>query len=364
MKVLAVLYVGGAHAEEESRLLGTVENSLGIKEYLESEGHTYKVISDKEGENSEFQKEIVDTDVLITTPFHPGYATREVIAKAKNLKACITAGVGSDHIDLDAANERKILVAEVTGSNVVSVAEAVLLHMLALVRNYTPSHQQIVNGEWDVAECAKNEFDLEDKVVGTLGAGRIGFRVLQRLVPFDCKELLYYDYNALPEKPAKEVGVRRVEDLKEFLSQVDVLTINAPLHAGTHGLIDKEKISWMKDGAWIVNTARGAICNAQDVADAVNSGKLRGYGGDVWFPQPAPKDHPWRTMFYKGDQRKGGNAMTPHISGTSIDAQVRYANGTKDILKRFFAGERQEDANVICVDGDYGTKAYGERSKK
>lgn len=363
MKVLAVLYHGGQHAQEEPRLLGTVENALGIKEWLQEQGHTLKVVYDKEGPDSAFQKEVVDADILITTPFHPGYATREVIAKAKNLKACITAGVGSDHIDLNAANERKILVAEVTGSNVVSVAEHVVMTILLLVRNYNVGHEQVISGGWDVAGVAKNSFDLEGKVVGTLAAGRIGFRVLQRLKPFNCKELLYYDYQPLPKHAEEEVGARRVEDLKEFLSQVDVLTINAPLHEGTRGLINKEKLGWMKKGAWIVNTARGAICVAEDIAEALESGQIRGYGGDVWFPQPAPKDHPWRTMFYKGDKTQGGNGMVPHASGTTLDAQTRYANGVKDILKRFFADEEQESANVICVNGDYGTKAYGERSK-
>lgn len=363
MKVLAILYVGGEHAEEESRLLGTVENALGIKEWLQEQGHEYKVISDKEGPDSDFQREIVDTDILITTPFHPGYATREVIEKAKNLKACITAGVGSDHIDLHAANEHKILVAEVTGSNVVSVAEHVVMTILNLVRNYTPAHEMIMAGEWNVAQVAKNTFDLENKVVGTLGAGRIGYRVLQRLKPFDCKELLYYDYQSLPKQAEQEVGCRRVEDLKEFLGQLDVLTINAPLHDGTMGLINKEKLSWMKPGAWIVNTARGAICVAEDVGEAVNSGHIRGYGGDVWNKQPALKDHPWRKMQYKGDVTKGGNAMTPHVSGTSIDAQIRYAEGTKEILRRFFAGEEQERVNVICIGGQVASAAYGEKKK-
>ncbi|KAL7004341.1 formate dehydrogenase (NAD+) [Cystobasidiomycetes sp. EMM_F5] len=364
MKVLAVLYQGGVHAEEQPRLLGTIENSLGIKDWLESQGHTYKVVYDKEGPNSEFQKEIVDADILITTPFHPGYATREVIAKAKNLKACITAGVGSDHIDLNAANERKILVAEVTGSNVVSVAEHVVMQILILVRNYNVGHEQILRGDWNVAQVAKNAYDLEGKVVGTLGAGRIGFRVLQRCKPFDCAKLTYYDYQNLPKHAEEEVGAVRVEDLKQFLSEVDVLTINAPLHEGTLGLINKEKLSWMKKGAWIVNTARGAICVAEDVAEAVKSGHIAGYAGDVWNHQPAPKDHPWRSMFYKNDQTQGGNGMVPHYSGTTLDAQKRYADGVKDILDRFFNGKEQVPANVICIDGDYGTKAYGERNKK
>ena len=131
----------------------------------------------------------------------------------------------------------------------------------------------------------------------------------------------------------------------------DVLTVNAPLHEGTKGLINKEKISWMKDGAWIVNTARGAICNDVDVAEAVKSGKLRGYGGDVWPQQPAPKEHPWRNMRYKNTGASGGNGMVAHFSGTTLDAQIRYASGVKDILKRFFGGEEQERINVICIDG-------------
>src|SRR5271155_1575759 len=95
VKVLAVLYKGDTWAKEEPRLLGTIENQLGLREWLESQGHTLVVTHDKEGENSTLDKEIVDAEIVITTPFHPGYITRERIAKAKKLKACITAGVGT-----------------------------------------------------------------------------------------------------------------------------------------------------------------------------------------------------------------------------------------------------------------------------
>jgi formate dehydrogenase len=118
--------------------------------------------------------------------------------KAKNLRLCVTAGVGSDHIDLNEANEHKITVAEVSGSNVVSVAEHVVMAILTLVRNQIPDHEQIIADDWNVAEIARNAFDLEGKVVGTVGAGRIGYRVLQRLQGFDCKELLWFDYSDLP----------------------------------------------------------------------------------------------------------------------------------------------------------------------
>lgn len=138
MKVLLVLYDGGKAAEEEPRLLGTIQNKLGIAKWLEEQGHELVATADKEGEGSEFRKHIVDAEVLITTPFHPGYADESTLATAKNLKLCITAGVGSDHIDLDAANKKNITVAEVSGSNVVSVAEHVVMSILLLVRNYTP----------------------------------------------------------------------------------------------------------------------------------------------------------------------------------------------------------------------------------
>ncbi|KAG4218956.1 hypothetical protein PC116_g32564 [Phytophthora cactorum] len=114
-------------------------------------------------------------------------------------------------------------------------------------------------------------------------------------------------------------------------------------------------------GSWLVNTARGAIVVKEDVAEALKSGHLRGYGGDVWFPQPAPKDHVLR---YAKNPFGGGNAMVPHMSGTSIDAQKRYAAGTKSILESYLSGRhdyRPED--LIVKDGDYVTKAYGQRTK-
>ncbi|KAI1197224.1 formate dehydrogenase [Nemania serpens] len=363
VKVLAVLYDGGEHAKQQPALLGTTENELGIRKWLEDQGHTLVTTSDKEGEDSTFDKELVDAEIIITTPFHPGYLTAERLAKAKNLKLAVTAGIGSDHVDLNAANKTNggVTVAEVTGSNVVSVAEHVVMTILVLVRNFVPAHEQIQAGDWDVAAAAKNEYDLEGKVVGTVAVGRIGERVLRRLKAFDCKELLYFDYQPLKPEVEAEIGCRRVDTLEEMLAQCDVVTINCPLHEKTRGLFNKELIAKMKPGSWLVNTARGAIVVKEDVADALKTGHLRGYGGDVWFPQPAPNDHPLR---YAKNPWGGGNAMVPHMSGTSLDAQKRYADGTKAILTSYLTGKhdyRLED--LIVKDGDYVTKAYGQRTK-
>ncbi|KAF5368004.1 hypothetical protein D9758_004393 [Tetrapyrgos nigripes] len=376
MKVLAILYNGFKAAQQEPRLLGTVENKLGLEKWLTSKGHELvvwalafvtsdiQVTSSKEGPESDFQKHITDAEVLITTPFHPGYLTSTIMEKdflslqAKNLKLCITAGVGSDHIDLDAAVDHKIQVLEVSGSNVTSVAEHVVMSILNLVRNFVPAHEMIERGDWQVSDIARNAFDLEGKVVGTIGAGRIGYRVLQRLMPFDCKELLYYDYAPLPANLASAIIAKRVDDLEDFVSRCDVVTVNCPLHEGTRGLVNDKLLSKFKPGAWLVNTARGAICDADAVKRALESGKLNGYAGDVWNVQPAPKDHPWRTM---KNPLGGGNGMTPHYSGTTLDAQARYAAGTKSILENYLEGKAQEPQNVIVGLGKYETKAYGQR---
>ncbi|KAB5590109.1 NAD-dependent formate dehydrogenase [Ceratobasidium theobromae] len=358
LKVLAVLYDGGKAAQEQPRLLGTTENKLGIENWLKERGHELVVTSDKEGSNSAFQKHLITSDILITTPFHPGYLTADLIAKSPNLKLCVTAGVGSDHIDLNAAAARNITVAEVSGSNVVSVAEHVIMNILLLVRNFVPAHEMIERGDWKVSDIARNAFDLEGKVIGTIGAGRIGYRVLERLKPFNCKELLYYDYNALPAEAEKAVGVRRVQDLREFVAQCDLVTVNAPLHEGTKGLIGKELLKHFKRGAWIVNTARGAIADREAIAEALKSGQINGYAGDVWDVQPAPADHPWRTM---KNPLGGGNGMVPHYSGTTLDAQTRYAEGTKKILENFFDGKPQDRGNLIVEGGKYITGNYGVR---
>ncbi|OCF32774.1 formate dehydrogenase [Kwoniella heveanensis BCC8398] len=350
VKILAVLYKGGKAAEEEPRLLGTLENRLGIADWLQKEGHEFVVTDDKEGPDSVFQKELPDTEILITTPFHPGYLTADLIEKAKKLKLCVTAGVGSDHVDLDAANKKNITVAEVSGSNVVSVAEHVVMSILLLVRNFVPAHDQIVNDDWNVAEIARDAYDLEGKVVGTVGCGRIGYRVLQRLQGFGCKELLWFDYTDLPEEAKKGINARRVDKLEDMLAQCDVVTINCPLHEKTRGLFNDEIIGKMKPGAWLVNTARGAIADRHAVKKALESGQLRGYaGGKSPYVQPAPKDHPWRHAFNK---LGAGNGMVPHYSGTTLDAQKRYAEGAADIIKRYLAGEEQNPANLIVVNGD------------
>lgn len=337
MKIVSVLYAGGAAAKNTPELLGCAENALGLRPFVEGKGHELVSLAEKE---KELDKHLPSTEVLITTPFFPAYVTKERIARSPKLKLVLTAGVGSDHIDLAAAAARGITVAEITGSNVVSVAEHAVMQILTLVRDYFAGYREVVNGTWDIAAAARRAHDLEGKTVGIVGAGRIGQRVAARLRPFDVR-VLYYDFRRLTTVEEEVLGVRYAV-LDQLIPQCDVITIHCPLTPETDRLFSKERLARMKKGSYLVNTARGKIVETQALADAMNRGHLAGYGGDVWYPQPAPPDHPWRTM--------ANHALTIHVSGTSLEAQKRYADGIRDCLERYFAG-RPLERDYLIVDG-------------
>ncbi|MFD4636113.1 NAD-dependent formate dehydrogenase [Lentzea sp. NPDC058436] len=322
-------------------LLGSVSGELGLRQYLESQGHTLVVTSDKDRDGSTFDQELADADVVISQPFWPAYLTAERLSRAPKLKLALTAGIGSDHVDLDAAIAHGVTVAEVTYCNSISVAEHVVMSILNLVRNFVPSHQIVLDGGWNIADAVARSYDVEGMHVGTVAAGRIGLAVLKRLAPFDM-HLHYTDRHRLAESVEREYNLTFHESAAAMVPHCDVVTINAPLHPETEGLFDDELIGTMKRGAYLINTARARIADRDAVVRALQSGQLAGYAGDVWFPQPAPADHPWRTMPNHG--------MTPHISGSSLSAQARYAAGTREILESFFAGTPIRDEYLI-VDG-------------
>ena len=325
------------------QLLGSISGELGLRKFLESLGHTLVVTSDKDGPNSRLEKELPDTDIIISQPFWPAYLTEERFSKAKNLKLAITAGIGSDHVDLQAAIKHGVTVAEVSYSNSISVSEHVVMMILSLVRNYIPSYQWVINRGWNIADCVERSYDLEGMSVGTVAAGRIGLAVLRRLKAFDVK-LHYTDRYRLSTSIEKELGLTFHPNVESMVKVCDVVTINCPLHPETEHMFDDKLIATMKRGAYIVNTARGKICDRDAIARALKSGQLAGYAGDVWFPQPAPQNHPWRTMPHHG--------MTPHVSGTSLSAQARYAAGTREILECWFEGRPIREEYLI-VDGGH-----------
>ncbi len=328
-------YPGGATLPTPSKidftpgeLLGSVSGALGLRKYFEENGHELVVTSDKDGPDSEFERELADADIVISQPFWPAYLSEERIAKAPKLKLALTAGIGSDHVDLEAAKERGITVAEVTYSNSISVAEHAVMQILTLVRNFVPSHRWATEGGWNIADCVERAYDLEGMDVGVIAAGRIGRAVLRRLAPFDVK-LHYTDTHRLSPEVEQQLNVTYHPDVESLVRAVDVVSVHSPLYADTRAMFDEKLIASMRRGSYIVNTARAEETVPEAIAAALRSGQLAGYAGDVWFPQPPPADHPWRTM--------PNNAMTPHVSGTTLSAQARYAAGTREILESFFA---------------------------
>ena len=324
-------------------LLGCVSGELGLRKFLEDAGHTLVVTSDKDGDGCQADKELVDADVVISQPFFPYYLTKEKMATAPNLKMAITAGIGSDHVDLQAAMEHKVDVVEVTFCNSRSVAEHIVMMILSLVRDYHNQHKIINEGGWNIADAVHRSYDLEGMHVGTVAAGRIGLDALRKLKHFDV-HMHYFDRHRLPKEVEEELNLTFHESVESMVAVCDVVTINCPLHPETEHMFNDELIGKMKRGAYIVNTARGKICDKDAVARALESGQLSGYAGDVWFPQPAPNDHVWRSMPNHG--------MTPHTSGTSLSAQARYAAGVREILECFFDGSPIRDPYLIVQNGE------------
>lgn len=335
-------------------LLGSVSGGLGLEQFLAERGHQFVVTADKDGSDSVFERELPDADIVISQPFWPAYLTAERIEKARNLKMAITAGIGSDHVDLQSAIDKGITVSEVTWCNSISVVEHAVMQMLALVRDYMPQYGWVVRGGWNIADAVSRSYDIEGMDVGVVAAGRIGLGVLKRMKPFDVT-LHYTDRHRLSADVEQELGLTFHESVESLVSVCDVVSLHCPLHAETENMFDDALISKMKRGSYIVNTARGKICDREAIVRALESGQLAGYAGDVWFPQPAPNDHPWRAM--------PNHAMTPHTSGTSLSAQARYAAGVREILECWFDGKPIREEYLIVQGGALagaGAHSYSE----
>tara|TARA_B100001750_G_scaffold248204_1_gene277467 strand:- start:1561 stop:2769 length:1209 start_codon:yes stop_codon:yes gene_type:complete len=331
-------------------LLGSISGELGLRKFIENAGHELIVTSDKDSKDSVFDQHLSDASIVISQPFWPAYLTKDRIDKSPNLKLAITAGIGSDHVDLQSAIENNLTVCEVTYCNSISVAEHAVMQILALVRNYIPQYKWVVSGGWNISDSVSRSYDIEGMDVGVVAAGRIGTAVLKRMKPFDVN-LHYTDRHRLPESIENDLNLTYHKDVDSLVQNCDVVSIHCPLHPETEHLFNDTLISKMRKGSYIVNTARGKICDKDAITRALESGQLAGYAGDVWFPQPAPNDHTWRTA--------PNHALTPHTSGTSLSAQARYAAGVREILECWFENRPIREEYLIVQSGSLaGTGAH------
>ena len=333
-------------------LLGSISGELGLRKFIENAGHELIVTSDKDSKDSVFDQHLSDASIVISQPFWPAYLTKDRIDKSPNLKLAITAGIGSDHVDLQSAIENNLTVCEVTYCNSISVAEHAVMQILALVRNYIPQYKWVVSGGWNISDSVSRSYDIEGMDVGVVAAGRIGTAVLKRMKPFDVN-LHYTDRHRLPESVENDLNLTYHKDVDSLVQNCDVVSIHCPLHPETEHLFNDTLISKMRKGSYIVNTARGKICDIDAITRALESGQLAGYAGDVWFPQPAPNDHTWRTA--------PNHALTPHTSGTSLSAQARYAAGVREILECWFENRPIREEYLIVQSGSLagtGARSY------
>lgn len=244
--------------------------------------------------------------------------TREYIDSAPNLKLVIRGGVGLDNIDLRYAAEKGITVHNTAAASSIAVAELAFALMLAMPNNITTGDASMREGKWLKKELKRSE--LYGKTLGILGMGRIGTEVGKRAKAFGMTVLAYDPY----VKSSELAEIKT--DLKNILSQSDYVSLNMPLTDETKGILNKETLSYCKDGARIVNTGRGKCVIEEDVAEALVGGKLAGYGTDVWYSDP-PESSPLVSA--------PNVVMTPHIGASTKENLLRIGDIIVELIGEY-----------------------------
>jgi D-3-phosphoglycerate dehydrogenase len=263
--------------------------------------------------------------------------TADLIERGARLKVIGRAGTGVDNVDVNAATKRGVVVVNAPESNSVAAAEHTIALALALCRNIPQAHSSLVEGEWARSRFAGNE--LYGKTLGVIGFGRIGQLVAKRAQSFDM-EVVGFDKFVAAER-FRELGVERAETSEDLYARADIFTIHLPKTPDTIGWIDAEAIAQMKDGARIVNCARGELVDLEAVADGVESGKLGGVALDV-FPEEPFTEH---RLFGLPNV-----VVTPHLGASTAEAQDRAGTITADQVRRALSGGVVTNAvNIAAV---------------
>ncbi len=245
--------------------------------------------------------------------------TAEALEGNKRLRAITRAGVGVDNIDLKAATRHGIVVMNTPGGNTQSTAEQTFALILALSRNTHPAYQSLIEGRWDRKKFTGHQ--LAGKTLGIVGMGRIGQVVTKFAKAFGMKVIAFDPY-CTPQK-ANELGITLYEKLDEILPQIDYLTVHTPLNDTTRNLIDTKQIELLKQGACLINCARGGIYNMDALVEGLKSGKLGGVALDV-YPEEPCTSHPIFGMPH--------TVCTPHLGASTEEAQTNVALEAVELL--------------------------------
>jgi len=254
--------------------------------------------------------------------------TRKFMEAASRLRAVAVHGVGTDHVDLKAAADHGIVAFNTPTALTETVAELTVALLLALIRRVVSADKAVRRGEWSRKYSDLVGSELMDKTIGIVGLGRIGAAVARRIKGFNVN-LQYYDMVERRELE-KELNIRHV-DLDKLLSTSDIITLHAPLTSQTHHMISHREFSLMKNGVYLVNTARGKVIDEEALIEALHSGKVAGAALDVFEVEPPKTDNPLLSF--------DNIVLTPHIGASSREAMRRMATQAAEGILKVFKGE-------------------------
>jgi D-3-phosphoglycerate dehydrogenase len=267
--------------------------------------------------------------------------TAELIDKATNLRVIGRAGVGVDNVDVEAATQRGIVVANAPQSNVVTAAEHTMALLLALARNVPQAYASLTSGKWERSKFSGVE--LYEKTLGIIGFGRIGQLVAARARGFGMRVLAFDPY--VSAERYRELGVEKAENSDEIYAQADFITIHLPKTPETAGWIDAEAFAKMRDGVRVLNVARGGLIDDQALKDALDSGKVGGAALDV-FPSEPITDYP----LFQGYPQV---VVTPHLGASTAEATDRAGlQSAEQVVAALTGGVVSTAVNIPAIGAD------------
>lgn len=271
--------------------------------------------------------ECIDADYLLVSGRLP--IDENVLSAAKQLKMIQRTGVGTEMLDFEAIRRHNIPVYVNRGVNARSVTEHTLTLMLCCLKNIPQIDKQVKSGIWKKQQTGVSCNELHGKTVGIVGMGAIGRQVAMYLKVFGAR-VIYTDLYQLPEEQEKFLSIEFVPSFKNLLPQADILSFHCPLTKDNKEMLNKDTIAMMKDGAIVVNTARGKLIEPNALYQALKNGKLRMAALDVHYEEPLSKDNPLPQL--------DNVILTPHIGGLSSEAFHTMMNDAVENIIAFDKG--------------------------
>lgn len=265
----------------------------------------------------------------------PAKITKEVIDAAPNLKMISGAGVGLDNIDVDYATKKGIVVLHAPSVNKVSTAEHTVMFIMALSKSVMSFHHEMTQGNYQARNVIPT-YELKGKSVGLIGFGNIAQEVAKRLaLGLEMKVTAWVrSYDSSKQSLAHAIGVKLTTNIEEVVKQADFVSLHIPLQESTKHFFDANLLSYMKPSAYLINTARGAVVNQEDLYHYILEEKIAGAALDVFDPEPPAKDLPLLSL--------PNVLVTPHVAGTTVECNYITATTVAENVIRFFHKEKVE----------------------